>query len=126
MGRTEVTATITGPMAEKEFTFLVAPGAVFVGLPAADIAELGLTPIPNGRRRFVTANGVVERDTYGAYGRLEEQGFLATVMEAPIPHIGCQLLENLGFTINAGTHEVIPRGTDLPGPPYLISQWLDS
>ena len=124
MGQTEVKAVIIGPHAEREFTFLVDTGAVYVGLPAADIAELGLLPIPDGRRRFVTGNGVVERDTYGAYGRLEEQGFLATVMEAPIPLIGYELLENMRFRVDPVTQSLERVGDDEMGPPYLVSQWL--
>ena len=120
MGRAEVNATIIGPHAEREFTFLVDTGAVFVGLPADDIENLGLIPIPNGRRQFVTANGVVERDTYGAYGRLEDQGFLATVMVAPIPLIGYELLENLRFRVNPVTQSLERVGDEEMGPPYML------
>ena len=120
MGRTEVNATIIGPHAEREFTFLVDTGAVFVGLPAEEIENLGLIPIPNGRRQFVTANGVVERDSYGAYGRLEDQGFLATVMVASIPLIGYELLENMRFRVNPVTQSLERVGGEEMGPPYML------
>ncbi|MCY4366078.1 MAG: aspartyl protease family protein [Chloroflexi bacterium] len=120
MGRTEVNAVIIGPQAEREFTFLVDTGATFVGLPADDIENLGLIPIPDGRRQFVTANGVVERDTYSAYGRLEEQGFLATVMVAPIPLIGYELLENMRFRVNPITQSLERVGDEEMGPPYML------
>ena len=103
MERTEVNAVIIGPQAEREFTFLVDTGATFIGLPLEDIEALGLTPIPDGKRRFLTANGHVEKDTYSAYGRLEDQGFLATVMAAPIPLIGYELLESMRFKVNPVT-----------------------
>lgn len=120
MGRTEVDAVIIGPQREREFTFLVDTGATFVGLPEADIADLGLAPIPDGKRRFVTANGVVERDTYSAYGRLEEQGFLATVMVAPIPLIGYELLQNMRYRVNPVTEQIEKVGDDEIHPPYIL------
>ena len=124
MGRTEVNVVILGPNGEGEFTLLVHPRTTLVGLPAEDIQDLGLEPIPAGKRRFATPGGVVERNTYSAFGRLAEQGFLATVVAATVPMIGYQLLENIGFEINADTGEVVLRGPDTPGPPYLVSQWL--
>jgi len=68
----------------------------------------------------VTANGVVERDTYSAYGRLEEQGFLATVMVAPIPLIGYELLENMRFRVNPITQSLERVGDEEMGPPYML------
>ncbi|MYC30094.1 MAG: hypothetical protein F4X65_08405 [Chloroflexi bacterium] len=120
MGRTEVNATIIGPEVERDFTFLVDTGAVFVGLPAEAIEDLGLVPIPDGSRRFVTANGVVERDTYSAYGRLEEQGFLATVITSPIPLIGYELLENMRFRVNPVTQSLERVGDEEMWPPYQL------
>ena len=121
MGRNEVDAVIIGPQREKGFTFLVDTGATYVGLTQADIAELGLAPIPEGKRRFVTASGVVERDTYSAYGRLEGQGFLATVMVAPIPLIGYELLQNMRYRVNPVTEEIEKVGDDEIHPTYIIS-----
>ena len=120
MGRTEVNAVIIGPQAEREFTFLVDTGATFVGLPEDAIEDLELVPIPDGKRQFVTANGVVERNTYSAYGRLEDQGFLATVMVAPIPLIGYELLENMRYRVNPVTQSLERVGDEEMGPPYML------
>ena len=120
MGRTEVNAVIIGPHAEREFTFLVDTGATFVGLPEDAIEDLELVPIPDGKRQFVTANGVVERNTYSAYGRLEDQGFLATVMVAPIPLIGYELLENMRYRVNPVTQSLERVGDEEMGPPYML------
>lgn len=120
MARTEVNAVIIGPQVEREFTFLVDTGSVFVGLPAEAIEELGLIPIPGGTRRLVTANGVVERDTYGAYGRLEDQGFLATIVASPVPLIGYELLENMRFRVNPVTQSLERLGDDEFGPPFML------
>ena len=120
MGRTEVNAMIIGPQVEREFTFLVDTGSVFVGLPAEAIKDLGLIPIPGGARRLVTANGVVERDTYGAYGRLEDQGFLATIVASPVPLIGYELLENMRFRVNPVTQSLERLGDDEFGPPFML------
>ena len=70
MGRTFVNATINGTGASKAYNFLVDTGPVYVGLPIEEIQALGLTPTPDGRRRFVTATGPVELDTYTALGRI--------------------------------------------------------
>lgn len=120
MGRTEVNAVIIGPQAEREFTFLVDTGSVFVGLPAGAIEELGLIRITGGSRRLVTANGIVERDTYGAYGRLEDQGFLATIVASPVPLIGYESLENMRFKVNPVTQTLERVGDEEIGPPYML------
>ncbi len=61
MGRTEVNTVIIGPQAGREFTFLMDSGSTLVGLPEADIEELGLVPIPNGRVMVRTVTGITER-----------------------------------------------------------------
>ena len=124
MGRTEVNAVIIGPQAEREFTFLVDTGSTYVGLPADAIEDLGLIRIPGGRMSFGTPDGVVVRDTYGAFGRVLGRGFNATIISTSIPLIGRQFLDNLGFRINRHTNEIAPHGADEFGPPYLVSQWL--
>ena len=120
MGRTEVNAVIVGPQVEREFTFVVDTGSVFVGLPAEAIEELGLIPIPGGSRRLVTANRVVERDTYGAYGRLEEHGFLVTLVASPVPLIGYEFLENLRYRVNPVTQSLERVADEEMGPPYQL------
>ena len=120
MGRTEVNAVIIGPRGEREFTFLVDTGSTIVGLPQADIEDLELTPIPNGRVRVRTATGIVERETFYALGELEGQGFGTMIMAAPIPLIGYELLENLSFRVNPVTQTLERAGDDEFVPPYQL------
>ncbi len=120
MGRTEVNAIIRGPQREREFTFLVDTGSTLVGLPPADIESLELVPVPNGRVRVRTANGIVERETFQAFGQLEDQGFSTMVMAAPIPLIGYELLENLSFRVNPVTRKLERAGDDEFVPPYQL------
>ena len=120
MRRTEVNAVIIGPQGEREFTFLVDTGATFVGLPEEAIEDLGLSPIPDGRRRVHTATGIVERDTFYAIGRLEGQGFGAMVMAAPIPLIGYELLESMRFKVNPVTQSLERVRDEEMGPPYQL------
>ena len=124
MGRTEVNAVIIGPHGEREFTFLVDTGSTYVGLPADDIADLGLIRIPGGYMEFNMAAGVIERSTYGAFGRVLGRGFNATIISTSIPLIGRQFLDNLRLRINPHTNEIAPHGADELGPPHLVSQWL--
>ena len=120
MGRTEVNAAIIGPRLEREFTFLVDTGSTYVGLPAEDITELGLIRIPDGRRWFGTATGIVEQDTFNAFGRLEGRGFSATVIATPIPIIGYELLEAMRFRVNPVTQTIESLRPDEFGPPYIL------
>ena len=120
MGRTEVNAVIIGPQAEREFTFLVDTGSTLVGLPEADIEDLRLSPIPAGRVRVRTATGVVERQTFYALGRLEDQGFAATIISSPIPLIGYELLENMRLRVNPVTQTLEKVGDEEMGPPYML------
>jgi predicted aspartyl protease len=120
MGRTFVTATINGPKATKEYSFLVDTGSSYVGLPMVEIQELGLTPIPNGKMQFVTATGVVELDTYTALGQFDGQGFSATVIPAPVPLVGYELLENRRFRVNPVTQSIERVPPDEIAPPYLL------
>ena len=114
MGRTIATAIISGVNATKEYSFLVDTGA-YLGLPIEEIRDLGLAIVPNGRRRFLTADGIVEKDTYQATGRLGDQGFATIVVETAVPVIGYFLVEDLRLKVNPGTGELEPD----PGP------WLE-
>ena len=120
MGRTEVTATIIGPMAEKEFEFLVDTGSTYVGLPPEDIQELGLIRVPGGRMEFGAPDGIVVRDTYGAFGRFRGRGFNATIIATSIPIIGYELLEHLRFKVNLVTQQLEPVPADEIAPPYIM------
>ena len=120
MGRTEVNAVIIGPQVEREFTFLVDTGSTYVGLPADAIEDLGLIRIPGGRMSFGTPDGVVVRDTYGAFGRFRGRGFNATIIAASIPLLGYELLENMRFKVNPVTQSIEPVPDDEFGPPYIL------
>ncbi len=120
MGRTEVNAVIIGPQAERDFAFLVDTGSTYIGLPADAIEDLGLIRIPGGYMEFNTAAGVIERATYGAFGRVLGRGFNATIIPAPIPLIGYELLENLRFRVNPVTERLEPVGADEIHPPYIL------
>ena len=119
MGRTTVNATLIGERMSKEYEFLVDTGATHVGLPGEEIDHLGLTPIPRGRIRVLTAAGVAELDTYAALGEVQGRGFSATVTEAPVPIIGYELLESIRLKVNPVTQEVEEVDDDL-APPYLL------
>ena len=120
MGRTFVTATIDGPDKSKEYRFMVDTGSTYMGLPTEEIEELGLTMIPRGRTRVRTATGIVEYDTYIAIGELEGQGFVGTMLPAPIPLIGYEILENLRFKVNPVTGMLERVPLDEPHPPYQL------
>ncbi len=108
MGRTFVTATIYGPRRSKEYSFLVDTGSVYVGLPAEEIAELGLRQFRNGSLTFMTANGVVELETYHADGEVQGREFGATVITTPVPLVGYEFLENRRFRVNPVTEQIEP------------------
>jgi len=120
MGRTLVTATIIGPKATKEYSFLVDTGSTRMGLPIGEIEELGLTLIPGGKRRFIAATGLLELDTYVALGRLGGVGFSATVIPTPVPLLGYEILESLRFRVNPVTQQLEEVPEDEPHPPYLL------
>ena len=120
MGRTEVNAVIIGPQSEREFTFLVDTGSTYVGLPAEAIDDLGLIRIPGGRMEFGAPDGILVRDTYGAFGRFRGRGFSATIIATSIPVIGYELLENLRFRVNPVTQTLEPVPAGEFGPPYIL------
>lgn len=70
MGRALVAATLIGETESVQYEFLVDTGATHVGLPSEEIDRLRLSPIRNGWIRILTANGVVEQDTYSAHGEV--------------------------------------------------------
>jgi len=91
-----------------------------MGLPIEEIDELGLTLIPGGKRRFITATGLLELDTYVALGRLGDVGFSATVVPTPVPLLGYEILESLRFRVNPITQRLEEVPEDEPHPPYLL------
>ena len=120
MGRTFVTATINGPSATSDYSFLIDTGASLMGLPMAEIEALGLDPVPNGRRRFVTASGVVEFDTYIITGTVRNRGFSTMVVPAPVPLMGYEMLQSMRFRVNAVNEELEDVPEDEIHPPYLL------
>ena len=120
MGRTFVQATINGPRASKEYNFLVDTGASLMGLPMGEIEALGLTPVPNGRRRFITATGAIELDTYTIIGVVRTRGFSTMVIPAPTPHMGYEMLQSMRFKVNPVSEELEEVPEDEIHPPYLL------
>ncbi len=121
MGRTFVQATINGPLTSKEYNFLVDTGATLMRLPQEEIQELGLAPIPNGQKRFVTATGIVEFETYIALGIVQGRGFAAWVIPTPSPLIGYEFLESMRFRVNPVTEELEEVPEEEIHPPYLLT-----
>lgn len=120
MGRTEINAVIIGPQGERELTFLVATGAILVGLPEEIIEDSGLERAPDGRIRVLKGNGVVEGDTFYTLGRVEGEGFGATAIAAPIPLIGYELPENMRFRVNPVTQSLERLGDDELGSLFML------
>lgn len=112
-------ASAIGTTGTRLFTFLVDTGSTYVGLPKADIEALGLPVVPGGPRKVRTATGIIEQHTYSTEIRLDGERTAALVMEAPIPLIGYELLENLKLKVNPVTEELEKAGEDEHMPPYL-------
>lgn len=126
MGRTFVQAIISGPSDTRRYSFLVDTGSALMGLPIEEIEALGLTKVPDGQARFLTATGIVELDTYTITGRLlvdrpRGNGFSATVAPAPIPLIGYERLQNMRLRVNPVTEQIEDVPNDvIDHPPYLL------
>ncbi len=120
MGRTVATATIVGSTASREYEFVVDTGSTYVGLPQSEIDHLGLEAIPHGLREILTANGIIERQTYSAIGTIDGRGFVCTVTEAPIPLIGYHALQTMRYRVNPVSEELERLPPDELGPPYLL------
>ena len=119
MGGTTVEALAIGDNGTRRFSFLVDTGSTFVGLPSKDIEALGLPLIPGGGRRTMTDAGVVEKSIYGASIRLDGEITPALVMEAPVPLIGYEVLENLRMKVNPVTRKLEKAPPDEHMPPYV-------
>ncbi len=105
MGRTFVEGVITGPSETRQYSFFVDTGSALMGLPMEEIEALGLEVIPNGRRRFITANGVAEFDTYRIDGEIRGRGFATMVAPCPIPLVGYEMLQNMRLRVNPVSEE---------------------
>ena len=121
MGRTYATAMIIGADSTREYNFLVDTGATHIGLPQREIDDLGLEPIPqNGVLQVRTAVGVVELQAYGISGVIDGRGFVGMVTPAPIPLLGYELLENLGYKVNPVSRSLERISQDEFGPPFML------
>ena len=78
-------ATIHGLEHSKEFHFLAGPKHPYLGLPADEIAGLGLSRLQNRRITFSTADGPIASDAYTARGTIQGMGFVATVLPLLYP-----------------------------------------
>ena len=121
VGRTFVQATINGPRASKAYSFLVDTGASLMGLPTGEIEELGLIPVPNGTRRFITATGPIELATYAITGTVKDRGFSAMVIPTPLPLISYEMLQSMRFRVNPVSEELEEVPDDEIHPPYLLT-----
>ena len=121
MGRTFVEGTITGPSASKQYRFFVDTGAALMGLPQQEIDVLGLEVVMNGRRRFITATGVVEMDTYHISGEIRGRGFGTMVAPSPIPLVGYEMLQTMRLKVNPLTEELEDVPDEDMGPPYFLA-----
>ena len=126
MGRTFVDAIIYGPSDTRRYSFLVDTGAALMGLPVEEIEALGLSMVPDGQTRFLTATGVVELDTYSITGRLivdrpRRNGFTSMVAPAPVPLIGYERLQNMRLRVNPVSEQVEDVPDDeVNHPPYFL------
>ena len=123
MGRTFVEGTITGPRKIRTYSFFIDTGSALMGLPQKEIEELGLEIVPNGRRRFMTANGVTELDTYQINGQILGHGFAAMVAPCPVPVVGYEMLQNMRLRVNPVSERVEEVPDDEIHPPYMISSF---
>ena len=123
MGRTFVEGTIAGPSETRRYSFFVDTGSALMGLPQEEIEALGLEIVPNGKRRFITANGVAEFDTYRIDGHIHGRGFVTMVAPCPIPLVGYEMLQNLRLRVNPVSEQVEEVPDDEIHPPYMISRF---
>ena len=121
MGRTCAPAAIIGADATCECEFLVDSGSTHIGLPKRGIDELSLRPIPeNGVLQVRAAAGVVELQAYRIAGAIDGRGFVAMAAPAPIPLLGYELLENLGYKVNPVSRSLERIPPDEFGPPFML------
>ena len=119
MGITEVLASVIGPLATREYRFLVDTGSTYLALPLEEIEALGVEST-QGKVRLMSATGMVEVDTYFASGELRGERFGAIMVPASTPLIGVELLENLRYRVNPVTQQIerVPDGDR--HPPYQL------
>ena len=120
MRRTFVQAAINGPMASKDYSFLVDTGASLMGLAMGAIETLGLAMLTNGWRRFITATRAIELDTYIITGTVRDKGFSAMVVPVPMALIGYEMLQSMRFRVNPVSEVLEEVSEDEIHPPFLL------
>ena len=124
MGRTFIAGTVNGPADTRSYDFFVDTGAALMGLPLEEIQALGLeVVVPNGRRRFITATGVVWFDTYRINGEIRGRGFTGMVVPCSVPLVGYEMLQTMRLRVNPVSEEVEEVQDDEFHPPYFISMF---
>ena len=120
MGATLVQAKVFGENEAREYEFMVDTGSTFLALPQEEIEALGLRRA-RGTVRLMSANGMVDVETYFAEGELMGQEFGAILVPAGSPLLGYELLQNLRFKVNPVTHELEKVSDDVINhPPYQL------
>lgn len=123
MGVVRVRGLVFGEKDAREYTFPVEGRTNFMGLPPEEIEGLGLRKTM-GQVRLMTADGVVESDTYFANAKLLAEGFGAILVPTAYPFIGYGLLENRRFRVNP-VNQAVERVPDNElHPPFLLSPGL--
>ena len=123
MGRTFVPGTIAGPGATRSYDFFVDTGSALMGLPMPEIEALGLEPVANGKRWFITATGREQFDTYHIKGEIWGRGFGAMVAPCPVPLVGYEMLQTMRLRVNPVSEEIEEVPDDAIYPPYFISMF---
>ena len=119
MGVTTVQAKVFGDHGPREYIFMVDTGSTYLALPQEEIDALGLRR-GRGVVKLISANGLVDAQTYYADGELMGQEFTAIMVPAAAPLLGYELLQNLRFKVNPVTHEIEKVPDDEIHPPYQL------
>ena len=98
---------------------MVDTGFSFLVLPQEEIEALGLRRA-RGTVKLVSATGLVDVATYHADGELKGQECGATLVPAPTPLLGYELLQSLRFKVNLVTHQIEKVPDDEIHPPYQL------
>ena len=118
MGLTEVQARVFGEKDTREYRFMVDTGSTFLALPQEEIEALGHRR-EQGTVRLMSANGMVDVETYFTEGELMGQVFSCILVPAATPLLGYHLLQNLRFKVNPVTFQIEKVPDDEFCPPFL-------
>ncbi len=98
MGITYAGGSITGKTETREYNFLVDTGSTWMTLRQSDIDLLQLAELE--RVTIDTPTGTIHRRSFKAAGMLEGVAFETRIVPAPIPMVGYELLQRLGFVVD--------------------------